>query len=167
MEAFQRAVDNKQSELKEEYDDEKKRHRVEEDSMQKSILELQAQKAAIENDRKRNEAAKQAAARELTEISSQMSSSLSRVRESDVDDAKTHAAGLAEKRDCLNKNPRREDITKEIRVLEDRLKSIAATIEQDTKIRDQLVSPNLCSNPMLVCLCDSYNRLPLHARISV
>ncbi len=143
MEAFQRAVDAKQSELKEEHDDAKKHHRLEEDSMQKSILEFQAQKAAIENDRKRNESAKQTAARELTQISSQLLGALSRVRESDVEDAKESAANLAEKRDALNKHPRREDIAKEIRVLEDRLKSISATIEQDTKIRDQLVSPLL------------------------
>ena len=38
----------------------------------------------------------------------------------------------------MNNNPRREEITKEIRVLEDRLKSLSATIEVDTKIRDQL-----------------------------
>lgn len=76
--------------------------------------------------------------RELTQISSQMSTALSRVRKSDVEDAKHEAAKLALDRDQMGQNPRREDITKEIRVLEDRLKSIAATIEQDTKIRDQL-----------------------------
>jgi hypothetical protein len=38
----------------------------------------------------------------------------------------------------MNKNPRRGEIASEIRVLEDRLKSISTTIEQDSKIRDQL-----------------------------
>lgn len=76
--------------------------------------------------------------RELTQISSQMSSSLSRVRKEDVQEAKRQAAKLAENRDAMNSNPRREEITKEIRVQEDKLKSIATTIEQDTKIRDQL-----------------------------
>lgn len=89
-------------------------------------------------DRRRNESEKNKAMRELTQISSQMSTALSRVRKSDVEDAKHEAAKLALDRDQMGQNPRREDITKEIRVLEDRLKSIAATIEQDTKIRDQL-----------------------------
>jgi nitrous oxide reductase len=38
----------------------------------------------------------------------------------------------------MNNHPRRGEIAKEIRVLEDRLKSISTTIEQDSKIRDQL-----------------------------
>ena len=76
--------------------------------------------------------------RELNQISSQMSSSLSRVRKEHVEEAKHQAARLAKDRDEYNNHPRREEITKEIRVLEDRLKSISATIEQDNKIRDQL-----------------------------
>ena len=67
-----------------------------------------------------------------------MSSGLSRIRPQEVEDAKKQAAKLAENRDTLNNSPRREEITKEIRVQEDKLKSIATTIEQDTKIRDQL-----------------------------
>ena len=89
-------------------------------------------------DRKRNESAKNEAIRELTQISSQMSSGLPRVRKEHVDDAKRQAEEIAKIRDNMNNNPRRGDIAKEIRVLEDRLKSISATIEQDSKIRDQL-----------------------------
>jgi len=74
----------------------------------------------------------------LNQISSQMSSSLSRVRREDVDKAKHDAARLAKDRDEFNNHPRREEITKEIRVQEDRLKSISTSIEQDNKIRDQL-----------------------------
>mmetsp|Transcript_32482 Transcript_32482/g.56581 ORF Transcript_32482/g.56581 Transcript_32482/m.56581 type:complete len:1402 (+) Transcript_32482:134-4339(+) len=138
MEAFQGVVDNKHIELKDMFTTAKKEHRVEEDAMQKAILELQAKKAAIDNDRKRNEASKTQAMRELNQISSQMSSSLSRVRKEHVEEAKHQAARLAKDRDEYNNHPRREEITKEIRVLEDRLKSISATIEQDNKIRDQL-----------------------------
>eukprot|EP00571_Detonula_confervacea_P010665 CAMPEP_0172307014 /NCGR_PEP_ID=MMETSP1058-20130122/7955_1 /TAXON_ID=83371 /ORGANISM="Detonula confervacea, Strain CCMP 353" /LENGTH=1404 /DNA_ID=CAMNT_0013019073 /DNA_START=130 /DNA_END=4344 /DNA_ORIENTATION=- len=138
MEAFQQGVDTKNNELRGRFNTAKKDHRKEEDAMQKEILELQAKKAAVDNDRKRNESAKTQAMRELTQISSQMSSSLSRVRKGDVEEAKHQAAQLAESRDEMNKHPRREETTKEIRVLEDKLKSIAATIEQDTKIREQL-----------------------------
>ncbi len=60
------------------------------------------------------------------------------MRKGDVEDAKRQANELAKSRDAMNNNPRREEITKEIRVLEDRLKSLSATIEVDTKIRDQL-----------------------------
>lgn len=138
MVAFQQAVDAKNHEFRGGFNTAKKNHRREEDAMQKSILELQAKKAAVDNDKKRNESSKTQAMRELTQISSQMSSSLSRVRASDVNEAKRQAESLAGKRDAMNNNPRREETTKEIRVLEDRLKSIAATIEQDAKIRDQL-----------------------------
>jgi len=89
-------------------------------------------------ERKRNESAKNEAIRELTQISSQMSSGLPRVRKEHVDDAKRQAEEIAKIRDTMNNNPRRGDIAKEIRVLEDRLKSISTTIEQDSKIRDQL-----------------------------
>lgn len=89
-------------------------------------------------DRKRNESAKSEAMRELTQISSQMSSTLTRVRKQDVDDAKDSAAKLAHDRDEMNNNPRREEITKEIRVLEDKLKAISTAIETDTKVRDTL-----------------------------
>lgn len=138
METFQRGIDAKDAELNGAFNAAKRRHREDEDAMQKQILELQAKKSALDLDRKRTESEKNQAMRELTQISSQMSSSISRVRKSDVDDAKRQAAKLAKDRDEYNNHPRREEITKEIRVLEDRLKSIAATIEQDTKIRDQL-----------------------------
>mmetsp|Transcript_20519 Transcript_20519/g.49341 ORF Transcript_20519/g.49341 Transcript_20519/m.49341 type:complete len:1398 (+) Transcript_20519:99-4292(+) len=138
MEAFQKALDNKHAHLTGAFNDAKKQHRKEEDAMQKEILELQASKAALDNDRKRNDSAKTQAMRELTQISSQMSSSLSRVRKEDVKDAKRQAEKLAENRDSMNSHPRREEITKEIRVQEDKLRSIATSIEQDSKIRDQL-----------------------------
>ena len=89
-------------------------------------------------DRKRNDTAKNQAIRELTQISSQMSSGLPRVRKEHVDEARRHAEELAKTRDTMNNHPRRGEIAKEIRVLEDRLKSISTTIEQDSKIRDQL-----------------------------
>ena len=89
-------------------------------------------------DRKRNDTAKNQAIRELTQISSQMSSGLPRVRKEHVDEARRHAEEIAKTRDTINNHPRRGEIAKEIRVLEDRLKSISTTIEQDSKIRDQL-----------------------------
>ena len=90
------------------------------------------------SDRKRNDTAKNQAIRELTQISSQMSSGLPRVRKEHVDEARRHAEEIAKTRDAMNNHPRRGEIATEIRVLEDRLKSISTTIEQDSKIRDQL-----------------------------
>lgn len=107
-------------------------------AIQREISELQAKKASVDNDKRRNDMAKGEALRELNRIQSQMSSSLSRVRREDVDRAKQEAANLAKSRDDFNTNPRREEITKEIRVQEDRLKSISATIEQDNAVRKQL-----------------------------
>lgn len=136
--AFQRALEIKNSDLCYELGNMKKQHRTDEDSMQKEILELQGKKNTIDNDRARNDSAKNLAIRELTQISSQMSSGLPRVRREHVEEAIRQSDDLAKMRDTANNDSRRADIVKEIRVLEDRLKSISATIEQDTKIRDQL-----------------------------
>ena len=67
-----------------------------------------------------------------------MSGGLPRVRKEHVEEAIRQADDLAKSRDIANNNPRRTDIVKDIRVLEDKLKSISATIEQDTKIRNSL-----------------------------
>lgn len=136
MDAFQRAVDAKGAELTDDLNKTKQAHRQEEDALQTQILELQSKKSTLENDRKRCESNKNQLVRELSQIGSQ--SSYGRVRERDVEEARENADRLAKSRDESNKDPRREEITREIRVLEDRLKSISTTIEQDTKIRDQL-----------------------------
>jgi hypothetical protein len=79
------------------------------------------------------------ALKELQMISSQMqSSSHNRVRPEDVEEAKEAAAKLAKDRDSMNTHPRREAITSDIRVQEEKLKDIAGNIEKDTKVRDQL-----------------------------
>lgn len=49
MDAFHRALDAKNSDLRYEFDSTKKQHRFDEDAMQREILELQAKKAAIDN----------------------------------------------------------------------------------------------------------------------
>ena len=49
MDAFHRALDAKNSELRYEFESTKKQHRFDEDAMQREILELQAKKAAIDN----------------------------------------------------------------------------------------------------------------------
>ena len=67
-----------------------------------------------------------------------MSGGLPRVRKEHVEEAIRQADDLAQSRDKANNDPRRTDIVKDIRVLEDKLKSISASIEQDTKIRDSL-----------------------------
>lgn len=75
--------------------------------------------------------------KELHGVGSQMSSH-TRVSASDVEEAKKEAEKVARDRDDMNKHPRREQITKELRVQDDKLKSISAKIEADTKVRDQL-----------------------------
>ena len=49
MDAFNRALDAKNSELRYKFENTKKQHRMDEDAMQREILELQAKKAAIDN----------------------------------------------------------------------------------------------------------------------
>ena len=167
LDAFQRAVDGKKADLSDGFNNAKQKHRKDEDDMQKDILKYQAEKAAIENgqstmlcvvlassshvsnlplvyyplrynlDRKRNDATKNDAMKELHGVGSKMSSH-TRVSASDVEEAKKEAEKVARDRDDMNKHPRREQITKELRVQDDKLKSISAKIEADTKVRDQL-----------------------------
>ena len=75
--------------------------------------------------------------KELHGFGSQMSSH-TRVSKSDVEEAKKEAEKVARDRDDMNKHPRREQITKELRVQDDKLKSISTKIEADTKVRDHL-----------------------------
>ena len=49
LRAFERAVDAKNAQLADEFNEAKRSHRQEEDAMQKEILELQAKQAALEN----------------------------------------------------------------------------------------------------------------------
>lgn len=49
MDAFQRALDTKFSDLSYEFENAKKKHRNEEDAIQREIAELQAKKATIDN----------------------------------------------------------------------------------------------------------------------
>ena len=49
MDAFQRALDAKFSDLTYEFENAKKKHRSEEDAIQREIAELQAKKATIDN----------------------------------------------------------------------------------------------------------------------
>jgi len=49
MDAFQRALDAKNSDLTYEFENAKKQHRSEEDEIQREIAELQAKKATIDN----------------------------------------------------------------------------------------------------------------------
>lgn len=49
IDAFQRAIENKNSDLCYDLGNMKKQHRIDEDNMQKEILELQGKKNAIDN----------------------------------------------------------------------------------------------------------------------
>eukprot|EP00804_Cyclotella_cryptica_P001162 CCRYP_016992-RC/>CCRYP_016992-RC protein AED:0.11 eAED:0.11 QI:270/1/1/1/0.66/0.68/16/2123/747 len=140
VEAFTRALTQKELSLKTKLNAAKERHRSDEDEMQKEIAELLAKLSAVESNKKRIEEAKREALRELEQVKSNMSSSYSRVRKADVEEARRQAADLAKSRDQFNNDPRREDIIREFKVLEDKLKSLSESIEQDTKIRDQLRS---------------------------
>lgn len=125
MDAFTRGLLQKGDSLKGKLNEAKQRHRNDEDEMQKDIADIQARLSAVESDKKRIEESKREAIRELEQVKSQMSSTYSRVREIDVEDAKKQAKDLAKSRDDLNNNPRREEITRGFKVLEDKLKSLS------------------------------------------
>ncbi|KAL7429484.1 hypothetical protein ACHAXM_001722 [Skeletonema potamos] len=138
MSAFTKALDERERDIMRRVDEARRRHREEDDTIQKEISDLRAQRSAVEIDIKRSQSAKEEAKKELQNIATQSSSAYNRVKKSDVDEAKRAAVELAKSRDEMNNDPRREEITREIRVQEDRLKTIAVKIEQDTNLRNQL-----------------------------
>lgn len=100
--AFERGLSQKEQTLRNTWEGAKRRHRNEEDAMQEEIADLQAKRSAVESDRRRINESKLEAMRELQAVGNQMSSAISRVRQSDVDEAKKQAADLARTRDELN-----------------------------------------------------------------
>jgi len=138
MSAFTKALNDRERDIMRRVDEARRRHREDDDTMQKEISDLQAKKSAVEIDKKRNDAAKDEARRELQNISTQSSSAYNRIKKSDVEEAQSVAEKLAKNRDDLNASPRREQIIREIKVQEDRLKTISVKIEQDTNLRNQL-----------------------------
>ena len=138
MSAFTKALDERERDVMRRVDEARRRHREDDDTIQKELSDLQAKRSAVEIDRKRTAAAKAEAISELQNISTQSSSAYNRVKKSDVDTAKHAAVELAKNRDEMNNNSRREEITREIKVQEDRLKTISVKIEQDTNLRNQL-----------------------------
>jgi DNA repair protein RAD50 len=125
VDAFTRGLLQKGDLLKGKLNAAKKRHRTDEDDMQKEIAEIQAKLSAVESNKKRIEDSKRDAIRELENVKSQMSYTYSRVREIDVEDAKKQAADLAKSRDQFNNDPRRDEIQSQFKVLEDKLKSLS------------------------------------------
>lgn len=125
VEAFTRALNQKELSLKAKLNEAKERNRSEEDEMQKDIAELQVKLSAVDSNKKRIEESKREALRELEQVKSNMRPSYSRVRKADVEEAKRQAADLAKSRDQFNNDPRREEIIREFKVLEDKLKSLS------------------------------------------
>ena len=129
VDAFNRGLIQKRHLLSENLKSAKHRHRAAEDDMQKEISDIQAKLSGVESNKKRIENSKREAIRELEQVKSQMSSTYTRVREVDVEDAKRQAANLAKSRDECNSDPRREQIQHEHKVLEDKLKSLSDRYE--------------------------------------
>lgn len=125
VDAFTRGLSQKSTFLKSKLNSAKQRHRNDEDEMQKELAEIQAKLGAVESNKKRIEDTKREALRELDQVKAQMSSTYSRVREVDVEDAKKQADELSKSRDALNNDPRREEITREFKVLEEKLKKLS------------------------------------------
>ena len=80
-------------------------------------------------DRSRNENEKEKALSELSNINSQLN--YSRVRRSDIDDAKRQAERFAEQRNELNNDPRRKEIPRHIRQCEEKIDKLKREIEDD------------------------------------
>lgn len=125
IDAFTRGLAWKEDSLRSKLNTTKQRHVADEDEMQKEIAEIQAKLSEVESNMKRIENAKRDTIRELEDVKTQMSSTYSRVREVDVEDAKKNAAEQTKLRDESINDPRLDEITLEFKVLDDKLKSLS------------------------------------------
>jgi DNA repair protein RAD50 len=130
MEEFYRALDKKEKELKEDSEHLKKTNQEQEDQISSQLTDIGGQLRSIENDRKKLEKEHDGARKELSRIGTQLTST-SRLRKSDVEEAKRNAAEIAKKRDETNDNPRRTQVPIEIRSVEEKMDKLKRDLEDD------------------------------------
>ena len=130
MDSFYRALSRKEDELKEALTFHRQKSQQLLDQLQATITDLNAKQISIENDRAKLNKQQAEARNELKSINSQIPTT-SRLRKSDVEEAKRAAAKFAKERDEVNADPRRTEIPTEIRSLEEKIDKLKRDIEDD------------------------------------
>jgi len=149
MEEFYRALDKKEKELTEEYQNLKSRNASQLDQISSQLTNIGGQLQSIENDKRRLEKESAAARKEIAQISTELSRS-SRLRKADVEEAKKNALETAKRRDEANDNPRRTQNPIEIRSLEEKMDKLKREIEDDKMARDMLRHSAEAQNAIVV-----------------
>jgi DNA repair protein RAD50 len=130
MDEFYRTLVRKEDTLKDALKSHRETHQQQEDQLQAQLSDLIGKLKSIENDREKLNREQTEARKELQNIGSQLATT-TRVRKTDVENAKASAAKFAKERDELNSDPRRTDIPTEIRSLDEKIDKSKREIEYD------------------------------------
>jgi len=123
--------------LQEAREEKKRKVQVEEDRFQEELVELKAKANNNENESQQLKNKQVAARREIREISSQQSKS-TRIRKSDIDEARQNAESKIKLREEITRNPRRMEIPQLIKENENKMSASSRTVNELTDILCEL-----------------------------
>mmetsp|Transcript_6676 Transcript_6676/g.9616 ORF Transcript_6676/g.9616 Transcript_6676/m.9616 type:complete len:1419 (+) Transcript_6676:37-4293(+) len=136
MRAFQRSLQAKDDLLNDQLTNHRLVTQTTEDKIQGELGDLMASLKSIENDLKRYQGLKNEAMEELRRLGN--TTSFSRIKKSDIDEARRNVEKFSKLRDEANNNPRRMAIPREIKEKQDKIQRLKASIEEDNQVLKQL-----------------------------
>jgi len=134
LEAFERSVSKKRQQLQQQLDEYRDLSQKEEDSIQTELSNLKAKVTTVEIDLSRLSDNRSKAERELNKIPR----TSSRMRKSEIDEARRNAERMARTRDELSRDPRRTEIPNEIKLKADKISQKKNEIEELASILQDL-----------------------------
>lgn len=145
MRVFFQTIKRKEVQLKETLKKHKARARLQEDELQSILAELHGKFKSVENERKKLSVEQTESQREIQTLT-QISTSHSRIRKSDIEDSRRQATRVAKERDQANQDTRRTQIPTEIRSLENKIDKLKRHIEDEqftvSQLRDSVEAQN-------------------------
>ena len=137
IEEYYRVLAKKEGELKESLASTRQKYQDEEDAMNAKIAEIMGKMNSIKDGKTRLEQQQRDNRNELTEIAKSLNSAnagFSRVRKTDVDDAKRHAAEAAKKLEIANNDVRKNEFKSQISFLQDKVDKLRRELEDDNAL---------------------------------
>mmetsp|Transcript_9009 Transcript_9009/g.11264 ORF Transcript_9009/g.11264 Transcript_9009/m.11264 type:complete len:1428 (+) Transcript_9009:162-4445(+) len=130
VDRFQRILKEKEQQLRNELNDFKTQLETDQDNFQQQLSELMAKQKAVENEKSRFSNDQRNARREILSLSNHQTQQ-SRVRKTDVDQARQFSLQALHDRDEMSKNSRLMDIPAEIRHCDAQIDDIQRSIDND------------------------------------
>jgi len=150
LEEFDRAMDRKENDLREDLRLQKAQARKDDDELGAEIARLGAQMHSIEENRALLRKKEERARKEMAEISDQMKRLGPRVRKSDLEEARHQSIRLAKERDLANADPRKSEIALEVRDMESKVDALKRDLEDDRMALKSLRQTSDAQNAIVV-----------------